>query len=71
MHNLSIEDRPVTIVGCAVLQHAVAACDVQQGSATFLEVGLHRTPTLLPAAIPRQRDTLAEPSRCERSRWCR
>ncbi|MBE3072914.1 MAG: DUF1638 domain-containing protein [Acidobacteria bacterium] len=62
MRNASMEERPVALVGCRVLQSAVEACGLGDVRATFLEYGLHRTPSLLRGALQRHLDGLAEPS---------
>ncbi|MGE5357631.1 MAG: DUF1638 domain-containing protein [Bacteroidales bacterium] len=63
MTTLSMGERPVALIGCAVLQSAVASCspDASEGG-VFLEFGLHRAPALLRDALQRQLDRLAEPS---------
>jgi hypothetical protein len=62
MPSKAVEPRPVKLLGCKVLQSTVEACGGAPIPATFMDYGLHRSPTLMRAALQRELDALPEPS---------
>ncbi len=56
-------DKPRVIIACKVLQGLIETCMVERAiPAVFMEYGLHRTPTLMVAALQEKVDQILNPS---------